>query len=130
MSDRPPRTLMASVQSLQAVSPPRGSGTSVTAPIYISTPLVTTPMVESLASHPHSQAVDNVPGIELLTLVMNMNENYEDCRYANLTDGDKLATGHGQKGVVRVMKPEDMPYFYSQDGCAYTPDVVLSISGS
>lgn len=45
--------------------------------------------------------------------------------FATLTDGDKVATGHGQKGVVILADAVDMPFVVTDSGECVTPDLVV-----
>lgn len=42
--------------------------------------------------------------------------------------GNKLSTGHGQKGVATVVPYEDMPVCLLNDGTSMIPDVVMAMS--
>lgn len=223
-SDRPPRPLMASVQTQQAVCTPWSPGTAAVAPCYTSRPLVRTPLVNNILSSidddPGSIA-DEVPGFDACICFANFPENYEDamlvsqrfvdlggfsstavcayllpageyvppsgftlcsrlCRwwksscpryckhnkpkpgevprrvfstdreptgvvtsshittsgeisvrvlsYAQLQTGDKLSTGHGQKGVTNIVPVEDMPYGITDTGEVIYFDIVMAIS--
>lgn len=42
--------------------------------------------------------------------------------------GNKVSTGHGQKGVATLVNYEDMPRCIMQDGTQATPDVVMGMS--
>jgi len=76
--DRPPRTLISSVQSIQAVTTPYGAGTSSVAPVHISKPLVTTPLAEAMLTSPDSKLADLVPGQDLMVAFANSNDTNED----------------------------------------------------
>ena len=222
--DRPPRTLISSVQSIQAVSAPYGAGTSSVAPTHISRPLVTTPMAEALLNSPDSKLADLIPGEDLVVAFANFNDTNEDSimisqsaadrglfshmaysknlvnsneiipevgKYANIyenrwwksysqrqhsppvtqnfpdrkdsiepllaggdgrgkimskasTDsgqisvkvlrystpvtGDKFATGHGQKGVIKRTRDQDMPWGTDDRGNVIKFDIIVSLS--
>lgn len=222
--DRPPRTLISSVQSIQAVTSPYGAGTSSVAPTHISKPLVTTPIAEALLNHPDSKMADLIPGEDLVVAFANFNDTNEDSimisksaaerglyshmayskhlinsnetvpeigGYANIYDnrwwksysqrqdapptdhkidgrkdsmqpllaggdgrgkimsksstdsgqlsvkvlrystpvtGDKLATGHGQKGVVKWISDENMPWGIDDMGQPIKFDIVVALS--
>lgn len=76
--DRPPRTLMASVQCVQAVSTPYGAGTSSVAPTSICKPLVTTELAERIRTDPSAGLADHLPGQPLVVCIANLNDTYED----------------------------------------------------
>ncbi|KAL5866327.1 hypothetical protein ACKVWL_011530, partial [Pyricularia oryzae] len=42
--------------------------------------------------------------------------------------GNKIATGHGQKGVATVIPFCEMPVVKTSDGCTIIPDMVMSVS--
>lgn len=222
--DRPPRTLISSVQSIQAVTTPYGAGTSSVAPVHISKPLVTTPLAEALLNSSDSKFADLMPGEDLMVAFANFNDTYEDSimisksaadrglyahmayskhlinsnetipdvnNYANIYDnrwwktysqrqhsspikhrfegrkdsieplvaggdgrgkiiskvstdsgqmsvkvlrystpvtGDKLATGHGQKGVIKWIKDEDMPWGVDEFGQPIKFDIIVALS--
>lgn len=223
-SDRPPRPLMASVQTQQAVCTPWSPGTAAVAPCYTSRPLVRTPLVDKILNctdgTPHSIA-DEVAGFDACIAFANFPENYEDammvsqrfvdlggfsstavcayllpageyvppagftlcsrvCRwwksscpkyckhrkpkagevprrafstdreptgvvtsshittsgeisvrvlsFAQLQTGDKLSTGHGQKGVTNIVPVEDMPYGITGTGEVVYFDIIMAIS--
>lgn len=42
--------------------------------------------------------------------------------------GNKIATGHGQKGVATVIPFCEMPIVRTPDGCTIIPDMVMSVS--
>ena len=48
--------------------------------------------------------------------------------FSQLKDGDKLGTHHGQKGVVKLRCPEDMPILHDYDGREVVPDMLVSTS--
>lgn len=223
-SDRPPRPLMASVQTQQAVCTPWSPGTAAVSPCYVGRPLVRTPLVNDIISEvgqgPESIA-DEVPGFMVCMAWANLPPNYEDamvvsrrfvdmggfsstaicayllplgeyvppsgftlcsriCRwwksscpkyckhqkprdgdkpkrvfstdreptgvvmsshitpsgeisvrvlsYAQLQTGDKLSTGHGQKGVTNIIEHEDMPFGVTDEGEVIHFDVIMAIS--
>ncbi len=220
--DRPPRTVIASVQSIQAVSTPYGAGTSSVAPTHISKPLVSTPLIESILNSNDYGIADNVPGQDLLVCFANFNDTNEDSiminegsvarslysymaysahvvnstekipnsgeyahiknnrwwksysrrqmesskpsiisnekmipivsggdgrgkiistnitqngqisvkctRFSTSVTGDKLATGHGQKGVVKLVPQIDMPWGVDENGEPIIFDIVMSLS--
>lgn len=223
-SDRPPRPLMASVQTQQAVCTPWSPGTAAVAPCYTTRPLVRTPLVDailnSIDDSPESIA-DEVAGFPACMAFANFPENYEDamlvsrrfadlggfsstavcayllpageyvpppgftlcsricrwwksscprhCRhtkpklgekprrvfgtdreptgvvtsshittsgeisvrvlsFAQLQTGDKLSTGHGQKGVTNIVSTEDMPFGITATGEVIYFDIVMAIS--
>jgi hypothetical protein len=222
--DRPPRTLISSVQSIQAVTTPYGAGTSSVAPVHASKPLVTTPLAEAMLTSPDSKLADLVPGEDLMVAFANFNDTNEDSimisksaadrglyahmayskhlingnetvpevgsyvnmyehrwwkvysqrqdgppvqhkfegrkdsmepflaggdgrgkiiskastdsgqisvkvlRYTTPVTGDKLATGHGQKGVIKVTKDEDMPWGVDESGQVVKFDIIVSLS--
>ncbi|GJD05433.1 DNA-directed RNA polymerase [Colletotrichum higginsianum] len=45
-----------------------------------------------------------------------------------LQTGDKVSTGHGQKGVVTIMSYEDMPQAITDAGGVVVPDMVVAMS--
>jgi len=222
--DRPPRTLIASVQSIQATSTPYGAGTSSIAPAAISKPLIYTPFIESLLNDKNGGLADNVPGMNLMICFANFNDTDEDAiimnagsaarglfsylgysvhvinpnedipevgkrahisrnrwwktysrrhpypietpcilstnkntlpivaggdgtgtiiskditqsgqisvksiRYSTPVTGDKLATGHGQKGTIKLVKEQDMPWGVDENGYPLKFDIVMSLS--
>ena len=48
--------------------------------------------------------------------------------HQQLQQGDKLSTGHGQKGVATILSYEDMPIAYHPKHGQITPDVVVAMS--
>lgn len=48
--------------------------------------------------------------------------------YQQLQTGDKITTGHGQKGVAKILRVEDMPQIVLEDGETMIPDVVVAMS--
>ena len=222
--DRPPRTVIASVQSIQAVSTPYGAGTSSIAPTSVSKPLVSTPLIENILNSNDCGIPDNVPGQDLLICFANFNDTNEDSiminegsiarglysymgysahvvnttekipdpeqyvhiknnrwwksysrrqtepivpvptsnsdnksvpilaggdgrgrivstsitqngqisvkctRYSTSVTGDKLASGHGQKGVIKLIKETNMPWGIDENGEPIIFDIVMSLS--
>ena len=49
-------------------------------------------------------------------------------RYFTPVTGDKLATGHGQKGTIQLEKQVDMPWGVDETGEAIVFDIVVSMS--
>ncbi|KAF7585528.1 hypothetical protein BBP40_010724 [Aspergillus hancockii] len=223
-SDRPPRPLMASVQTQQAVCTPWSPGTAAVAPCYISRPLIRTPLISEVldASEDNEHGIaDEMPGFDVCICFANLAENYEDAmvvskRFAELGGfstmsvchyllplgeyvpppgfplcsrvsrwwkstcpshckhvrpkegdaprrtvsvdrnptgtvlssritaageiavdilsfsviqvGDKISSGHGQKGVSNILPAEDMPYGVTASGETINFDVVMAIS--
>lgn len=76
--DRPPRTVIASVQSQQAVVVPYGAGTSSVAPTHVSHPLVSTPYLEEILNDPSAGICDYAPGTDLCVCYHNDNDTIED----------------------------------------------------
>ena len=217
--DRPPRTLISSVQSVQAVTPPYGAGTSSVSPGHVSKPLVTTPFLEKVMhdtiSGSKCNLADLIPGEDLVVCFANFNDTNEDSimmsdgsvqrslfahlayssyllnedekipeageyvsmdehrwwksysrravpknlkagtfiaggdgrgkvisttkteagklsvkvlRYSTPVTGDKIATGHGQKGTVKLVKHYDMPWGTDENGNTIQFDIVVSMS--
>ncbi|KAL3440017.1 hypothetical protein BJX65DRAFT_291230 [Aspergillus insuetus] len=80
-SDRPPRPLMASVQTQQAVCTPWSPGTAAVAPCYSSRPLVRTKLVDDIITNIGdnvSSIADEIPGFDVCICFANIPENYED----------------------------------------------------
>ncbi|KAI0155066.1 hypothetical protein GGR52DRAFT_566770 [Hypoxylon sp. FL1284] len=48
--------------------------------------------------------------------------------FQHLQTGDKLTTGHGQKGVATIVPYENMPEIVLDDGTVIVPDVVVAMS--
>ncbi|OBR02035.1 DNA-directed RNA polymerase [Colletotrichum higginsianum IMI 349063] len=48
--------------------------------------------------------------------------------FQQLQTGDKVSTGHGQKGVVTIMSYEDMPQAITDAGGVVVPDMVVAMS--
>lgn len=48
--------------------------------------------------------------------------------HQQLQQGDKLSTGHGQKGVATILNYENMPIAYHPEHGQITPDVVVAMS--
>jgi DNA-directed RNA polymerase beta subunit len=48
--------------------------------------------------------------------------------YAQLQTGDKLSTGHGQKGVTNILPIEDMPFGVTDAGEVIYFDIIMAIS--
>lgn len=217
--DRPPRTLISSVQSVQAVASPYGAGTSSVSATHLSKPLVSTPFLESIMHDTISgdacNLADLIPGEDLVVCFANFNDTNEDSimmsegsvqrglfahmaysayllnedekvpengsyvnidehrwwksysrstasenleprkfkaggdgrgkiisntktdagklsvkvlRYSTPVTGDKIATGHGQKGTIKLIKHQDMPWGIDEDGNEIRFDIVVSMS--
>lgn len=247
-ADKAPRPLIASVQSIQAVSTPYGAGTSSVQPTQVTMPLVTTPLADELMPKIKEKntwygavgkpdilsdnfgLADTLPGMNLMIGIANFNDTNEDSimisdgsvarglysylaysahsisssedipevgkyahivrnrwwktwdrrqktepkavkvgttkekrvpllaggdgrgkivskaetqtgdisvrvlRYSNVVSGDKLASLHGQKGTVKLIKEKDMPYGFTE-GCGKDAqpeiikfDIIISVS--
>ena len=48
--------------------------------------------------------------------------------FQQLSTGDKVTTGHGQKGVVTIVPVEDMPYAITSTGEKVIPDIIMAMS--
>lgn len=223
MHDRPPRTLIASVQHIQAVAVPYGVGTSSVQPIHVSKPTVSTELIEEVLNDTSSGIPDNMPGENLVVAFINHNDTNEDSiifskgsaarglfnymayssnvvnstedipevgemahiksnrwwkvydnkhlnenihkqarlenkhgrlvhaevdgrgrvvskatttsgqisvkmlRFCMPATGDKVATGHGQKGTIKLWNEEDMPYGIDENGEVIKFDMVISL---
>lgn len=219
--DRPPRTLISSVQSVQVVTTPYGAGTSSVAPNHTSKPLVSTPLIEDLLNSPECKLPDYMPGEDLVVCFANFNDTNEDSimmsegsvgrglfsylaysvhvvnsnenipevgkyahikenrwwksysrrqtepprsmngskkaipllaggdgrgkiisinntqsgqisvkvlRYSTPASGDKMASGHGQKGVIKLIPEQDMPWGIDENGEVVKFDMIISLS--
>jgi hypothetical protein len=189
--NRPPRTLISSVQALQAMCHPVLYTSLVHVPLNVSSPLVTTEFSKKILG----KDTYLIPGENACILLMNLNDNYEDCfilshrcvkerlfsykevatvavdtedqvkagdiismkthkwwyipfdatvkavrydakhrllltleRDADITDGDKLATMHGQKGVVKILPANSIPYGIDEKGTRIDFDLIVSVS--
>lgn len=221
-SDRAPRPLISSVQTPQAVCLPWCPGTAAVSPCYTFKPMVTTPMYGKILTeieNDDSNLSSHLPGENVMTLYLNLPENYEDamlvskryidnggfstmsicvyllplseyvpppgstlcgklskwwkspcqpgCKHSiedttstrkyatgyvptgvivsvtnlptgdvsvrvrshqQLQQGDKLSTGHGQKGVAVIRNYEDMPVAHHPVHGIIVPDVVVAMS--
>lgn len=221
-SDRAPRPLFSSVQTPQAVCLPWCPGTAAVSPCYTFSPIVTTPLYASVMTeidNDKSNISSYLPGENVVTLYLNLPNNYEDailvskryldnggfttmsiCTYMlsgneyippinsmicsvlckwwkspcqrgckhtveyttgpkrytvgyvptgvmvssvkhpsgdisvrvrshqQLQQGDKLSTGHGQKGIAVITEYHDMPIALDPEQGAIIPDVVVAMS--
>lgn len=189
--NRPPRTLISAVQSIQSICSPHLLTSSVYVPNNVSDPLVVTDFVSSKLNG----CMTIIPGENVRIALLNLNDNYEDCfivsracvdrgtfsytetmtiivdtsdsvkvgdtitmethswwcipfpalvtqqtydikqrlmltlvRTAKLTDGDKLATPHGQKGVALIKECSDMQYGMDNDGNRVDFDIIIAMA--
>jgi hypothetical protein len=49
---------------------------------------------------------------------------------ATITDGDKVATHHGQKGVIKLTSRDDMPYGVDRNAGRIDFDMIISVSSA
>jgi len=79
--DRPPRTLLASVQTVQAVCAPWSPATARVSPIHVSKPLVSTKFGREIEQDQDAnpEAIwDIIPGEDMTVCFMNHPLNYDD----------------------------------------------------
>jgi hypothetical protein len=92
--DRPPRTVMASMQAIQGVCHPWAAGSSAYAPMYSEMPLVITDFTAEMFSTVYGtysaahlghviSPSDVLPGRTLLTVLANLTYTYEDSAIVN-----------------------------------------------
>jgi hypothetical protein len=112
-SNRPPRTVIAGVQTVQASGLPWSAGTSVAMPNYYSRPLVHTKMSKVLypsvrIEETDSNPADLIPGMQLCVLLAEWNEVYEDSTVMSratvqkgLFDRSTHSSFHAERGSPR-----------------------------
>lgn len=216
--DRPPRPLLSSGQTLQAMALPWAANVSSVCPIRCEWPRVMTPLMEKVKASYEEEGRHEVAcipgGVNVSMCLANLANTYEDCigvsrkaaekglfshidlctfslpssapvpakggrvttaehpwwkcedmclhssqdlpcdcyksqvrgvlysntqesdgsitvkvmRYARAVTGNKLATPHGQKGVMYIMEDDEMPVGVLDDGSEIEFDIVMSLS--
>lgn len=116
-SDRPPRPLMASVQTQQAVCTPWSPGTAAVSPCYTTRPLVRTKMTEEMLSATGDDVpdiADEVPGFDVCICFANLPENYEDAmvisqRFVDMGGFSSTAICHYLLPLGEYVPPDGFP---------------------
>lgn len=73
-------------------------------------------------------AVDGRGKVISTSLTTSGQTSVKVLRFAEPVTGDKFATGHGQKGVIKVLREVDMPYGIDENGQPIKFDMIMSLS--
>lgn len=121
--DRPPRTVMSSMQSIQSVCSPWGVGSSAYTPTYSSVPVVITDELFSIITgeryidgiHKYTDLTHKIdpttlpPGYNLMVLIMNDTGTYEDAALMSRCAADRGMFSTVCETSMQLLESDNIP---------------------